>query len=95
MEQLSLEESKIQDVSQCKTEDQGTKVDLENNIRSKTLEEQFPQAKARGPDFLPPQSRVSGLFPGKASVGRACKLQTNHFPISLKFKGGTVYMYDV
>ena len=59
------------------------------------LEEQFPLARARGPDFLPPQSRVSGLFPGKASVGRACKLQTNHFPISLKLKEGTVYMYDV
>ena len=60
-----------------------------------TLEEQFPLAKARGPDFLPPQSRVSGLFPGKASVGRACKLQTNHFPVSLKMKEGKVHMYDV
>lgn len=48
-----------------------------------------------GPDFLPPQSRVSGLFPGKASVGRACKLQTNHFPVSLKMKEGKVHMYDV
>ena len=97
VEQLNLEELKIKDVGHRKTEEQEAKVDFEgsSNMRSKSLEEQFPLAKARGPDFLPPQSRVSGLFPGKASVGRACKLQTNHFPISLKLKEGTVYMYDV
>ena len=85
----------LEDAGHSKAEDQAVEVNLESNIRSSTLEEQFPLAKARGPDFLPPQSRVSGLFPGKASVGRACKLQTNHFPISLKLKEGTVYMYDV
>lgn len=85
----------LEDAGHSKAEDQAVEVSLESNIRSNTLEEQFPMAKACGPDFLPPQSRVSGLFPGKASVGRACKLQTNHFPISLKLKEGTVYMYDV
>ena len=61
------------------------------------VEEQFPMACARGPDFLPPQPRVSGLFPGKKTTGRACKLQTNHFPVSLKFPEGgmVIYMYDV
>jgi len=46
-------------------------------------------------DYLPPQSRLTGLFPGKPTVGRKCKLQTNHFAVSLKFPEGMIYMYDV
>ena len=95
VKQLVLEEAEVKDALLPKPEDQAVEVNLKSSPWSNSLEEQFPLAKARGPDFLPPQSRVSGLFPGKASVGRACKLQTNHFPISLKLKEGTVYMYDV
>ena len=94
VKQLVMKEVEMKDDVHLKAEDQVVEKNLKSP-RSNSLEEQFPLAKARGPDFLPPQSRVSGLFPGKASVGRACKLQTNHFPISLKLKEGTVYMYDV
>ena len=58
----------------------------------------FPLARAGGlpcggetPEFYPPQSRLSGKFPGTKSTGRACKLQTNHFPLSLKFPEGMIY----
>ena len=58
-------------------------------------EEQFPKCGSvdANHDFLPPQSRLSGLFPG--TTGRPCKLQTNHFPISLKFPEDVIFMYDV
>ena len=46
-------------------------------------------------ELLPPQHRVTGLFPGKATTGRPCKLETNHFTISLKIPEGMIYMYDV
>ena len=85
VEQLSLEEAKMKDVGHRKIGDQAVEVELMTNVKSKILEEQFPMAKARGPDFLPPQSRVSGLFPGKAFVGRACKLQT---------RGSTHHFFD-
>ena len=62
----------------------------------------FPMARAGGlpcggstPEFYPPQSRLSGKFPGTKSTGRACKLQTNHFPLSLKFPEGMIYQYSV
>ena len=98
VQQLKVEEpTEVKDVGHTKRGDHDQVVGglHTEDLRQKMLEEQFPLAKARGPDFLPPQSRVSGLFPGKASVGRACKLQTNHFPVSLKMKEGKVHMYDV
>eukprot|EP00092_Neocalanus_flemingeri_P007368 GFUD01007955.1.p1 GENE.GFUD01007955.1~~GFUD01007955.1.p1 ORF type:complete len:1043 (+),score=306.14 GFUD01007955.1:186-3314(+) len=62
----------------------------------------FPMARAGAlpsggltPEFYPPQSRLSGKFPGTKSTGRACKLQTNHFPLSLKFPQGMIYQYSV
>ena len=68
---------------------------VSRGLEGLVMEEQFPSARARGPEFQPPQSRKSGLFPGKKTTGRACKLQTNHYPISLKIPEGTIYMYDV
>jgi len=44
-------------------------------------------------ELLPPQQRVAGYFPG--SNGRLCKLESNHFNISLKIPDGMIYMYDV
>merc|ERR1712142_467774 len=44
-------------------------------------------------ELLPPQQRVAGYFPG--SVGRLCKLESNHFSINLKIPEGMIYMYDV
>jgi hypothetical protein len=38
---------------------------------------------------------LSGLLSGKKTTGWACKLQAKHFPISLKFPEGIIYMYDV
>jgi len=46
-------------------------------------------------EFYPPQSRLDGKFPGTAKTGRACKLQTNHFTVSLKFPEGVIYQYVV
>ena len=67
-------------------------------LKVEERQEQFPLARAQGRPpllFQPPQSRVTGLFPGKKTTGKACKLQTNHYPLSLKFPEGVVYMYDV
>ena len=62
----------------------------------------FPMARAGAlpgggvtPEFYPPQSRLTGKFPGTKNTGRACKLQTNHFPLSLKFPEGMIYQYNV
>ena len=45
--------------------------------------------------FMPPQSRVTGLFPGTKKIGRECKLQTNHFTVKLNIPKGVVYQYVV
>ena len=45
--------------------------------------------------FMPPQSRVTGKFPGTKKTGRECKLQTNHFTVKLKFPEGVIYQYVV
>ena len=59
----------------------------------------FPMSSLRAlqeeAEFYPPQSRVSGKFPGTAKTGRACKLQTNHFTVKLRFPEGVVYQYCV
>ena len=70
-------------------------VQQQQNLPRFSKEEQLPQSGSVGAnhDFLPPQSRLSGLFPG--TTGRPCKVQTNHFPISLKFPEDVIYMYDV
>jgi len=44
-------------------------------------------------EFLPPQSRVQGAFPG--SSGRPCKIETNHFAVNLRPQDILVYVYDV
>lgn len=46
-------------------------------------------------EYLPPQQRLAGLFPGQANEGRSCKLQTNHFTVKLDIPAGMIYMYDV
>ena len=45
--------------------------------------------------FMPPQSSVTGKFPGTKKTGRECKLQTNHFTVKLKFPEGVIYQYVV
>ena len=43
-------------------------------------------------ELLPPQHRVTGLFPGLATTGRPCKLETKHFTINLKIPSGMIYI---
>ena len=70
-------------------------VHQQQNLPISSKKVQWPKSGSVGVnhDFLPPQSRLSGLFPG--TRGRPCKVQTNHFPISLKFPKNLIYMYDV
>ena len=51
------------------------------------------QTQAELAEFYPPQTKLSGKFPGK--LGKKCSLQTNYFPISLKLPQGVIYQYDV
>ena len=46
-------------------------------------------------DLRPPQQRTKGLFPGLANTGRPCRVQTNHFSLSVKVPQGVVHMYEV
>ena len=43
----------------------------------------------------PPQQRTKNLFPGLANTGRACRLQTNHFSLSVKLPEGLIHLYEV
>ena len=38
------------------------------------------------------QHGVMGLFPGLATTGRPCKLETKHFTINLKIPNGMIYI---
>ena len=53
------------------------------------------EAAVEAAKFMPPQSRVTGHFPGTKKTGRECKLQTNHFTVKLKFPTGVIYQYVV
>lgn len=45
--------------------------------------------------LLPPQQRIKNLFPGLSNKGRPCKVETNHYSLSIKIPEGIIYMYEV
>ena len=85
-EEPSIHASKLGQV-----EDYGVE-DIVASSRAASLED---TSAAIDPEFYPPQSRLSGKFPGSKNLGRLCKLQTNHFPLSLRFPEGIIHQYSV
>ena len=76
----------------CKVEDDGVE-DIVSSSRTVSLEDTSVAIDVQ--EFYPPQSRLSGKFPGSKNLGRLCKLQTNHFPLSLRFPEGIIHQYSV
>ena len=53
--------------------------DIDIQVLSLTL----PPAPQPVSEYLPPQPRLTGLFPGGKEGSRPCKIQTNHFAVKL------------
>ena len=53
--------------------------DMKFQVLSLTL----PPAPQPVSEYLPPQPRLTGLFPGGKEGSRPCKIQTNHFTVEL------------
>ena len=70
-------------------------VQLEKSSDESVLSLTLPPAPQPVSEYLPPQPRITGLFPGGKEGSRPCKLQANHFTVSLNVPEGMIYMYDV
>ena len=75
--------------------------ELAEDMEKATVEETVACTMFSPPDLGPPPFNLDTDFPMARAGGLPCggstprMLQTNHFPLSLKFPGGMIYQYSV